>query len=65
MKTLKKVGVGALIAGSACVAGLTAARAASAAVRATTINDGIDAQDRSLSVHPHPVNHEVAAGSCL
>jgi hypothetical protein len=61
VKTLKKVGVGPLVAGSACVAGLTAARTASAAIRSTTMNDGIDAQDRSLSVHPNPVNREVAA----
>jgi hypothetical protein len=52
VKTLKKARVGTLVAGSACVAGLTAAGAASAAARAATINDGIDTQDRSLSVRP-------------
>jgi hypothetical protein len=60
VKTLKKVGVGTLVAGSACVAGLTAAGAASAAARSAT-TDGLDARERSLSVHPHPVDREVAA----
>jgi hypothetical protein len=61
VKTLKKVGFGTLVAGSTCVAGLTAAGAASAAVGSATTNDRLDARDRSLSVHPHPVNREVAA----
>jgi hypothetical protein len=61
VKTLTKVRVGMLVAGTPCVDGPAASHAASAAIRSTTITDTIDAHDMSLGVHPHAVNREVAA----